>query len=406
MRWRFKTGLPQPDRFIMLRQPYVIFTIAAIVLLCFMCLFIEPCCLHAEIFKYVDRTGVVYYSDLPKSDEYVKVRNGTSLSKNIRPTHSKSSTGSPTPVKASGGAPVNAPANFTNTASSAKSTNVAKAAKVTPVVITNSQSRQSQAVQEDTRTHSEADQGRSSQPAQAKNSIPENRQQQAAPQQAAPQQGAVTRNQPQPATSDTYGDSADIPRSMLQEVNLTGSFVDFKDYESIVYTLSAQHRLDPSLVKAVIKAESNWNQSAVSQKGAMGLMQLMPGTASLLSVNDPYDPVENIDGGIRYLKFLLKKFNGDTTLAIAAYNAGPGAVERYGTIPPYAETRQYVTRVLGIYNGNSYYPSVSGNVHALKTKSYVSYPAYKHIYKVKMHDGSILYTNTSPEAFLRTTERF
>ncbi|MBF0564953.1 MAG: transglycosylase SLT domain-containing protein [Nitrospirae bacterium] len=237
--------------------------------------------------------------------------------------------------------------------------------------------------------------------------MPENR-----PQQVAPQQGALTRSQPQPANSGepaksySSGDSADIPGSMLQDVNLTGSFLNFKDYESIVHTLSAQHSLDPSLVKAVIKAESNWNQSALSQKGAMGLMQLMPGTASLLSVNDPYNPVENIDGGIRYLKFLLKKFNGDTTLAIAAYNAGPGAVERYGTIPPYAETQQYVTRVLSIYNGNSYYPSASSNGHSVKTKSYATYPAYRHIYKVKMHDGSILYTNTSPEAFLRTTERF
>jgi soluble lytic murein transglycosylase-like protein len=104
--------------------------------------------------------------------------------------------------------------------------------------------------------------------------------------------------------------------------------------------------VDPALIKAVIKAESNFNHRAVSKKGARGLMQLMPATASSLHVQDSFHPESNIEGGVRYLRYLLNYFSGNLHLALAAYNAGENAVIRYGGIPPYPETQIYVRRVL------------------------------------------------------------
>ncbi|MGD8385773.1 MAG: lytic transglycosylase domain-containing protein [Desulfobacteraceae bacterium] len=121
-------------------------------------------------------------------------------------------------------------------------------------------------------------------------------------------------------------------------------------YGSIIKQASAHFEVEPSLIKAVIKAESGFNHRAVSHKGAQGLMQLMPSTADLLRVNDPFDPTENIFGGTRYLKQLLDRFN-DMRLAVAAYNAGPEAVENYRGIPPYEETQVFVKRVIDYYNG-------------------------------------------------------
>lgn len=109
--------------------------------------------------------------------------------------------------------------------------------------------------------------------------------------------------------------------------------------------------LDPSLVRAVVQAESGYNARAVSNKGALGLMQLMPATAVELAVATPFDPEENLRGGTRYLGALLDRFGGDVTLALAAYNAGPTAVERYGGVPPYPETVEYVRRVLSLWQG-------------------------------------------------------
>jgi soluble lytic murein transglycosylase-like protein len=116
-------------------------------------------------------------------------------------------------------------------------------------------------------------------------------------------------------------------------------------FDGLIEEHAAAHAVNPSLVRAVIQAESAFNPRARSHKGAMGLMQLMPGTAAELGVLDPYDPRENIRAGVTYLKQLLVKYSDDVSLALAAYNAGPAAVARYGTIPPYRETRNYVEKI-------------------------------------------------------------
>ncbi|MFQ5427385.1 MAG: transglycosylase SLT domain-containing protein [Thermodesulfobacteriota bacterium] len=118
--------------------------------------------------------------------------------------------------------------------------------------------------------------------------------------------------------------------------------------DSIIRDKSDKYGVDPALVKALIKAESNFDAGAVSEAGASGLMQLMPGTAAKMGVSDRTDPVDNIEGGVKYLSLLLTQFS-ETSLALAAYNAGENAVLRYGAIPPYAETRDYVNKVLVYY---------------------------------------------------------
>ncbi len=123
-----------------------------------------------------------------------------------------------------------------------------------------------------------------------------------------------------------------------------------KDYDDIIKEASATHGVSTGLIKAVIQAESAFNPNAVSPKGAMGLMQLMPETSSDCGVSDPFDPRENIMGGTRYLKELMARYGSDMSLCLAAYNAGPGAVEKYNCIPPYRETEDYVEKVLQYYS--------------------------------------------------------
>lgn len=116
--------------------------------------------------------------------------------------------------------------------------------------------------------------------------------------------------------------------------------------DTVLNKAAARFGIRPQLLRAVAQAESNFNPRAVSKAGAQGIMQLMPGTARALGVRDPFNPVESVFAGAAYLRSLMDRFGGDETLALAAYNAGPGAVRRYGGIPPYAETQAYVDKVL------------------------------------------------------------
>ena len=145
------------------------------------------------------------------------------------------------------------------------------------------------------------------------------------------------------------------PSSVIKtyEVSKTGAFRTTKagprttqsQYDALIEENAAVHGVNPHLVRAVIQQESAFNPNARSHKGAMGLMQLMPGTAADLGVTDPYSPAQNIRGGVAYLKGLLTKFAQNVELALAAYNAGPTAVTKYGAVPPYRETQNYVTRI-------------------------------------------------------------
>ena len=118
---------------------------------------------------------------------------------------------------------------------------------------------------------------------------------------------------------------------------------------NMISQIARKHGVDEKLVKALVQQESGFNPNAKSHCGAMGLMQLMPGTAKTLGVTDPFNAVQNVDGGVRHLKWLLSKYNGNKILALAAYNAGSGAVDKYDGVPPYPETQNYVKKILANY---------------------------------------------------------
>jgi soluble lytic murein transglycosylase-like protein len=135
------------------------------------------------------------------------------------------------------------------------------------------------------------------------------------------------------------------------------------DYEALIEQAAARNGVDPSVLHGLIQQESDFDPNATSSAGATGLTQLMPGTATSLGVADPLNPAESIEGGARYLGELMSQFGGNTEDALAAYNAGPGAVQQYGGIPPYAETQSYVSKVLG--NAEAYrqtHPTLAGSV--------------------------------------------
>ena len=129
----------------------------------------------------------------------------------------------------------------------------------------------------------------------------------------------------------------------------TYSFLESKNFDSIISEYAKKYQIDFALIKAMIRAESGFNPQAVSRKGARGLMQLMPETALRMNVSNAFNPKENIEGGVRYFKYLLSLFNNDLRLSLAAYNAGENVVAQLGTIPPYRETVDYVRRVMNYY---------------------------------------------------------
>jgi soluble lytic murein transglycosylase len=157
-------------------------------------------------------------------------------------------------------------------------------------------------------------------------------------------------------------------------------------FAHIIRSAAERYGVDTRLVEAIVQAESAGNPTAVSPKGARGLMQLMPERAAELGVRDSFDPHQNVDGGVRHMRDLLQRFGGDVTLALAAYNAGEAAVRAYGGIPPFAETREYVRRVRAMYDGAGAPSGV-----ALAT-------APQRIYRAVAEDGTLTFTNLPPRA--------
>ena len=143
------------------------------------------------------------------------------------------------------------------------------------------------------------------------------------------------------------------PASTQSSLNLglTSGGYSQQDIDAAIDEAAKRHGVDPNLVRSVVKVESNFNPNAVSRKGAMGLMQLMPATARSLNVSNPFDPQQNVDAGVRHLKELLQSYGGDVRLSLAAYNAGQAAVARHAGVPRFAETQNYVRRITDLYGG-------------------------------------------------------
>ncbi len=146
-------------------------------------------------------------------------------------------------------------------------------------------------------------------------------------------------------------DSVQSANAKIVAANARGHQASQEEIDESIVMAAARHNVDPNLVRAVVKVESNFNSNAVSRKGAMGLMQLMPSTARSLNVKNPFDPDQNVDAGVRHLKQLLENYGGDVNLTLAAYNAGSGAVARSAGVPHFAETQNYVRRITSLYYG-------------------------------------------------------
>jgi membrane-bound lytic murein transglycosylase B len=146
-------------------------------------------------------------------------------------------------------------------------------------------------------------------------------------------------------------DSFRSANAKIIAANARGHQSSQEEIDQAITMAAARHNVDPNLVRAVIKVESNFNSNAISRKGAMGLMQLMPATARSLNVQNPFDAEQNVDAGVRHLKHLLDNYGGDVDLTLAAYNAGSGAVARSAGVPRYAETQNYVRRITNLYYG-------------------------------------------------------
>jgi hypothetical protein len=176
----------------------------------------------------------------------------------------------------------------------------------------------------------------------------------------------------------------------------SGLFQGLRAYAQVIRAAAERYGVETRLVEAIVQAESAGNPTAVSPKGARGLMQLMPERAALLGVRNSFDPQQNVDGGVRHIRDLLQSFNGDVTLAVAAYNAGEGAVRSYGGVPPYAETREYVRRVRALYDG--------GTALTAKAVALVSPP--QRVYREVADDGTLTFTNLPPRSTAPGAGRF
>jgi hypothetical protein len=177
-----------------------------------------------------------------------------------------------------------------------------------------------------------------------------------------------------------------VPKPTAERTGSVGQ--GLRAFAHVIRAAAERYGVDVRLVEAIVQTESAGNPTAVSPKGARGLMQLMPERAALLGVRDSFDPHQNVDGGVRHVRDLLQSFGGDVTLALAAYNAGEGAVRSYGGVPPFAETREYVRRVRTLYDGTA--PLASSAV------ALVAVP--QRIYRSVAEDGTLTFTNLPPRA--------
>jgi soluble lytic murein transglycosylase-like protein len=179
-----------------------------------------------------------------------------------------------------------------------------------------------------------------------------------------------------PAGSDSNRNSSDLHAANSAPTRPPGADV----LHQLVQETAHKHHVDPNLVSAVISTESNWNTSAISRKGALGLMQLVPETAQHFGVFNPFDPTQNVEAGVTYLSTLLDRYNGDLPKALAAYNAGPRVVDRWGGVPDFRETREYVRKVTSSYfqPGSQHQPWRA---------------ASKPIYRTTSDDGRVVFTN-------------
>jgi soluble lytic murein transglycosylase-like protein len=191
-----------------------------------------------------------------------------------------------------------------------------------------------------------------------------------------------TRTMGTPATmNQSANERAAQAQSLAENPNQTIVQSSRSDIAQMVREVSARYHVDPELIEAVVETESHGNPSAVSNRGAQGLMQLIPETAFQMGVKNPLDPQQNLDGGVRYLQMLLQRYNGDLDKALAAYNAGPGAVDRAGGVPRFRETRAYVQKVT-----NSYYRPGSDRLAG-------AFSIRARIYRAVDPDGRVVFTN-------------